>query len=224
MKRIIRQIFLVWRRGRGSRRIKVGRILRNQTEGVRFMYIQEGVKEALGQGFGMYPDFPDPDSDIIYRENVLGIFSQRLTNNERSDIQKYYDYWEIDPSLKDNKYYVLAQTQGLLPSDTFEFIAEYYPVRDLNFTSEICGLTERHLEAGTIREGDVLRWELESKNPYDKYAVKLYKGNKELGYVKAIHCNVFHKSKYKRFEVKVKSIEQNSHISRVFISVKTINQ
>ena len=222
MKRFIKQIFIVWRRGRGNRRIKVGRILRNQTDGVRFMYIQEGVKEALEQGFGMYPDFPNPDT--IYRDNVLDIFSQRLTNNERSDIQKYYDYWEIDPELKDNKYYVLAQTQGLLPSDTFEFIAEYYPVRNLKFTSEICGLTKRRLKPGVLVEGDILRWELEPNNPYDKYAVRLFKKDKELGYVKAIHCNVFHKSKYKQFEVKVKSIEQNGYISRVFISIKTINK
>ena len=221
MKRFIRQIYLVWRKGRGSRRIKVGRILRNQTDGVRFMYIAEGIKQALEQGGGIYPDFPNPE--ILYKDNVLGIFSQRLTNEERSDIQKYYDYWEINPNLKDDKYYVLAQTQGLLPSDTFEFVAEYYPVKDLNFTSEICGLTKRKLELGTLKEGDVLRWELEPNNPYDRYAVKLFKGEKDLGYVKAIHCNVFHKSKYKQFEVKVKSIEQNEFISRVFISIQTIN-
>ena len=161
---------------------------------------------------------------LIRTRYIESIFSQRLTNNERSDIQKYYDYWEIDPELKDNKYYVLAQTQGLLPSDTFEFIAEYYPVKNLKFTSEICGLTKRRLKPGTLVEGDVLRWELEPNNPYDKYAVKLFKKDKELGYVKAIHCNVFHKSKYKQFEVKVKSIEQNEYISRVFISIKTINK
>lgn len=220
-KSFIKQIYLVWRKGRGSRRIKVGRILRNQTEGVRFMYIDEGIRQSMEQGGGMYPDFPNPGT--VYKENVLRIFSQRLTNDERSDIQKYYDYWEISPKLKDDKYYVLAQTQGLLPSDTFEFIAEYYPVRDLKFTSEICGLTRQNLEPGTLVEGDILRWELEPNNLYDKYAVKLYKGNRELGYVKSIHCNVFHKSKFKRFEVKVKSIEQNEFISRVFISVKTIN-
>lgn len=222
MKKYIKQIYLVWRRGRSDRRIKIGRILRNQTEGVRFMYILDGVKEAIEKGFNMYPDFPNPS--IVYKNNVLDIFSQRLTNTERSDIQKYYEYWEINPKLKDNKYYVLAQTQGLLSTDNFEFLAEYYPVRDLKFISEICGLSKTQIPSGTIKIGDILRWELDSNNSYDKYAVKLYKGEKFLGYVKSVHSKVFHDSKYKLFSVKVKSIEQNGHINRAFVSISTIDK
>lgn len=219
MKKYIRQIYLIWRRGRSERRIKVGRILRNQTEGVRFMYLQEGVNEAVEKGFNMYPDFPDPNK--LYRNNVLEVFSQRLNNTERSDIQKYYNYWEINPEMKEDKYYVLAQTQGLLPTDTFEFLAEYYPVKGLRFTSEICGLSKMKLSNGILKEGDMLQWKLEPSNPYDKYAVKLYINGKELGYVKAVHSKVFHDSKYKNFAVKVKSVEQNGHINRVFISIYT---
>lgn len=219
MKRYIKQIYLVWRRGRSDRRIKIGRILRNQTEGVRFMYIKEGVNEAVKSGFNMYPDFPNPD--IVYKNKVLEIFSQRLTNTERADIQKYYDYWDITPSLKNNKYYVLAQTQGLLSTDNFEFLAEYYPVRNLRFTSEICGLSKTLIPSGSLSQGDVLRWVLEPENPYDPFAVKLYKDNMFLGYVKAVHCKVFHDSKRKNLMVKIKSIEQNGHINRAFISIIT---
>ena len=222
MKRYIKQIYLVWRRGRSDRRIKVGRILRNQTEGVRFMYIPENLSQAVEKGFNMYPDFPNPE--LVYKNNVLEIFSQRLTNTERTDIQKYYEYWEINPKLKENKYYVLAQTQGLLSTDNFKFLAEYYPVRDLKFISEICGLSQTRLPSGTLKVGDVLHWKLDSKNPYDKYAVKLYKDDMFLGYVKAVHCKVFHDSKYKLFSVKIKSIEQNGHINRAFISVSTIDK
>lgn len=219
MKKYIRQIYLIWRRGRNERRIKVGRILCNQTEGVRFMYLQDGVKEAVKNGFNMYPDFPDPNK--IYKNNVLEVFSQRLNNTDRSDIQKYYDYWEINPKMKNDKYYVLAQTQGLLPTDNFEFLAEYYPIKNLRFTSEICGLTKMQLPHGILKEGDQLQWKLESSNHFDRYAVKLYKNKIELGYVKAIHSKVFHDSKYKNFSVKVKSVEQNGHINRVFISIYT---
>ena len=219
MKRYIKQIFLVWRRGRSDRRIKIGRILKNQTDGVRFLYIPDGVNEAIKNGFNMYPDFPNPN--VEYRNNVLEIFSQRLTNKDRADIQKYYDYWDISPDLKDDKYYVLAQTQGLLSTDNFEFLAEYYPVRDLKFTSEICGLSKTQIQSGTISQGDILRWKLEPHNPYDRYAVKLYKNDTFLGYVKAVHCKVFHDSKRKNLIVKVKSIEQNGHINRAFISILT---
>lgn len=222
MKRYIKQIYLIWRRGRNDSRIKVGVITKNQTEGVKFQYIPSGLKEAIEKGFNMYPDFPNPD--IVYKNNVLETFAQRLTNTERGDIQKYYDYWEILPSLKNNKFYVLAQTQGLLSTDNFEFIAEYYPVKDLRFTSEICGLTKRQLPSGTLEIGESLIWKLEKNNIYDKYAVRLYKRTgQEVGYIKTIHAKVFHDSKYKRFEVKVKSLEQNGHINRAFITVSTIN-
>ena len=222
MKRYIKQIYLIWRRGRNDSRIKVGVITKSQTEGVKFKYIPSGVKDAIEKGFNMYPDFPNPD--IVYKNNVLETFAQRLTNTERGDIQKYYDYWEILPSLKNNKFYVLAQTQGLLSTDNFEFIAEYYPVKGLRFTSEICGLTKRQLSSGTLSIGETLIWKLEKSNIYDKYAVHLYKKNgQEVGYVKTIHSKVFHDSKYKRFEVKVKSLEQNGHINRAFITVSTIN-
>ena len=60
MKRYIKHIYLIWRRGRNDSRIKIGKITRNQTEGVRFEYISDGVKEALEKGFNMYPDFPNP--------------------------------------------------------------------------------------------------------------------------------------------------------------------
>lgn len=220
MKKYIKRIYLVWRRGRNDSRIKVGIITKNQTEGVKFKYMSAGVKEAIEKGFNMYPDFPNPE--IEYKENVLEIFCQRLTNTERSDINKYYSYWEILPHLKNNKYYVLAQTQGLLSTDNFEFVAEYYPVKDLKFTSEICGLTRRNLPSGTLIVGEILDWRLESSNPYDKYAVHLYKKNgQDVGYVKTIHSKVFHDSKYKKFEVKVKSIEQNGHLNRAFISIST---
>ena len=215
MKKFIKQIYLVWRRGRNDSRIKVGKLTKNVTDGIRFQYIEEGVKEAMEKGFTMYPDFPDIDR--IYTQNVLEIFSQRLTKTERSDIQKYFNYWEILPSLKDDKFYVLAQTQGLLLTDNFEFIAEYYPVKNLNFTSELCGLTRRKLAIGTIKEGDLLQWKIEKNNPFDKYAVKLLNNGIELGYVKTIHAKVFHVSKYKSFQISVKSLEQNSYITRAFI-------
>lgn len=221
MKRYIKHIYVVWRRGRSERRIKVGLITKNQTEGVTFRYLEEGLKKAIPEGFTMYPDFPD--TKITYKQNVLETFAQRLTNTERSDIKKYYDYWEISPELKDDKYYVLAQTQGLLPTDNFEFIAEYYPKKNLKFTSEICGLSHEKVPSGTLSVGDQLTWKLEKDNEYDQYAVLLYKGETKLGYVKTIHSKIFHDSKYKRFNIVVKSLEQNGHINRAFIAIYTVS-
>lgn len=220
MKRYIKKIYLIWRRGKGERRIRIGEILKNQTQGIRFRYLKEGLSQAIDQGLQMYPDFPDPEA--VYTKNVLDIFAQRLNNTDRADIQKYYDYWEIDPGMKDDKYYVLAQTQGLLSTDQFEFLAEYYPVKDLKFTSEICGLSSGKLPNGFLSEREVLDWKLEQHNRYDPFAVSLWKDGRKVGYVKAVHSTVFYKSKRKNLQVTVKSLEQNGYINRAFISVKTL--
>lgn len=135
----ISTIYLVWRKGKGSRRKVVGRIKKNATDGVRFEYLLKGVEEAQKEGFTPYIDFPDTDK--VYKENVLDIFGQRLLKSERSDIQKYHDFWAIDPKFKEDKFYLLAYTQGMLSTDNFEFLADFHPVKDLKFVSEICGLS-----------------------------------------------------------------------------------
>ena len=75
-----------------------------------------------------------------------------------------------------------------------------------------------------MEKGDILEWKLDKKNPYDRYAVQLFKGGVDVGYVKTIHSKVFHDSKYKRFKVTVKSVEQNGHLNRAFIAVTTIDK
>ncbi len=69
----------------------------------------------------------------------LDIFAQRLIKSERPDIQNFYDFWEIEPQFKDDKFYLLGHTQGLLPTDNFEFLADYKPVEGLHFLTEIAG-------------------------------------------------------------------------------------
>lgn len=211
-------IYLAWRKGKGSRRKLVGVIKKNASEGVRFRYLEEGVKEAQEEGFTPYIDFPDISKE--YKENVLEIFGQRLIKSERTDQQKYLDFWDIDPKYKDDKYYLLAYTQGMQSNDNFEFLADFYPVKGLNFVSEICGLSHLKLEPGTLSVGDKLTWQLERHNKYDKNAVKLFKGDKYLGYVKMIHSKVFHHPYNKHLlQVRVKSVDQNGTINRVFIEI-----
>jgi len=210
-------IYLVWRKGRGSRRKIVGVIKKNATEGVRFKYIEKGVEEAQQEGFTPYIDFPDTSKE--YSENVLDIFGKRLIKSERSDIQKYHDFWAIDPNFNEDKYYLLAHTQGMLSTDNFEFLADFYPVKNLIFVSEVCGLSLSKLSPETLSIGDVLTYQLEKNNPFDKNAVKVYKGKLEIGYVKVIHSKVFHKRHKSPFKIVVKSIDKNGSINRVFVDI-----
>lgn len=220
MKQYIKCIYLIWRKGRGESRIKIGIIKKNQTEGVTFRYLEKGLSTAKSIGFNSYPDFPDTEK--TYKNNVIEIFGQRLNKSERADIQGYYDYWEIEPACKDDKYCVLAQTQGLLSTDNFEFVAEYYPVKGLRFISEVCGLTCRKLPSGLLAVGDELQWKLDKRNKYDPYAVQLFKGENEIGYVKTIHAKVFYAPSACNLRIQVKSMEQNGHIRRIFIKIYSL--
>lgn len=213
----IGNIYLTWRKGKGERRILIGLIRRNKTEGTRFTYIQEGVNNARKLGFSVYEGFPDTTKE--YTENVIKIFAQRLMRSERNDIKDFYDFWKIDEKCKDDDYYMLAHTQGILPTDNYEFIADFKPIKGLSFISEIAGLSKTKLTPDTIEVGDVLRYEKEyPPNKHDKYAVKVFKGDLYLGYVKIIHNRVLSKSK-RPLKIKVHHIEKNGILNRVFLHI-----
>lgn len=216
MSKDIANIKLAWRKGAGFPRIIIGIIKRNAF-GVSFSYIPEGLEEAKKNGFITYTDFPDETK--VYTEGVLDIFGLRLNKSERGDIQKYYDYWEINPKYKDDKYYLLAHTQGMLPTDNFEFLADFYPTKELSFTSELCGLTKLQLSKDTLEEGDELRWEKEPSNEYDKYAVKVFKGDIFVGHIKKVHSRIFYKKCRGKLKITVKSINRNGHLNRAFIKI-----
>lgn len=212
----IGKIYLTWRKGKGSRRSIIGVIHKNATLGVRFEYLKDGVLSAMEDGFTPYIDFPEIEK--TYTDNVLEIFGQRLIKTERTDSQRFLDFWDIDSKYKEDKYYLLAYTQGMLSNDNFEFLADFQPVKNLRFVSEICGLSHRNLQTGTLSVGDKLNYELDKTNPNDKFAVKVKKGKEFIGYVKMVHSRVFHKTKYP-LQIKVKSIDQNGTINRIFIEI-----
>ncbi|GAO30455.1 hypothetical protein [Geofilum rubicundum] len=213
----IGSIYLTWRKGKGSRRVIVGKIQRSASKGVQFHYIQTGVAKAKEEGFTPYVDFPDTTK--VYTEKVLDIFGQRLIKTERSDIQKYLDFWNISKEYQNDKFYLLAYTQGMLSTDNFEFLADFHPVKDLRFVSEICGHSYFEVTPGQLSVNDILTYKLEKDNTKDRYAVKLFKGPKAIGYVKLVHSRVFHKKAKLPLTVRVKSIDQNGKVNRVFIDI-----
>ena len=210
----IGNIHLIWRTGKGSRRISVGTIKKSASEGIRFQYNQEGVDEAKALGFVHYEGFPDINK--IYTENVIEIFGQRLMRSERPDLQDFYNFWNIDQCKKEDKFYMLAFTQGLLPTDNFEFLANFNPVDDLSFVTEITNLSEAQITSDKVFIGDILRYELEPNNQYDNKAVKVFKGELYLGHIKLIHCKVFHKTS-KQFDLIVQGVEKNGVLKRIFV-------
>jgi len=213
----IGNIFLIWRKGPGSRRIPVGVIKKNSIDGTRFEYLQKNLKEAENQGFIPYTGFPETNK--IYTKNVLEILSQRIVKSERNDLSTFFKFWRIDPDKKKDSYYMLAHTQGLLPTDNFEFLADYNPKKGLIFVTEIAGLTKSKIPSDKLSTGDILDYELERKNPHDNFAVKLLKDGLFIGYVKLIHSKLFYRAK-SELKVTVHHLEKNGVIQRAFIEVQ----
>lgn len=213
----IGNIYLIWRQGRGERRIPIGVLKQSATEGVRFSYLSKGVEEAKKNGFQFYTGFPDVNKE--YAENVLEIFGQRIVKSERNDLSDFYDFWKVDTSKTGYLYYMLAQTQGLLPTDNFEFLADFHPISGTSFISEISGLSHKQIPSNSLKVGDVLSFERESSNEHDKYAVLLFKDDLELGYIKKYHSKVVFDTKYTP-TIKVHHIEKNGVLKRVFIAIE----
>jgi len=213
----IGHIYLSWREGLGKRRHIVGVLKRNATLGIRFSYIHKGVEAAKKDGFSPYTEFPDFEKE--YTENVLEVFGQRIMKSERSDISDFYDFWEIETKYKDDKFYLLAHTQGLNPTDNFEFLADYNPSKNLRFLTDLAGLSTLKLPASSIMPGDILTYKLESDNKFDDKAVKVFKGDIQVGYIKKIHSRVFYKQKGSLLKLVVKAVEENGVMKRIFIKV-----
>jgi len=212
----IKRIFMAWRSGRGHSRIIVGEIKSNASETV-FRYIKDGVKTAREEGFVCYPDFPEIDK--TYNTNVLRILSQRLNDSERTDIKHYYEFWKIPKSCIRNTYRLLAYTGGILPTDNFEFLAEFYGTKNISLVTELASLSVRKISNEELSVGDQLVWKLEPNNKYDHYAVAIYKGDKMIGYAKKIHSRIFYRKGSRLLSVMVKRIEHNGHINKVFLQI-----
>lgn len=215
----IGNIFLVWRKGKGSRRTVVGVIKNNASLGVRFSYIPEGVEKAKKYGFTMYEGFPDLEKE--YSENVLDIFGQRIMRSDRNDIDDFFKFWQIDKKFKEDNFYMLAYTQGFLPTDNFEFLAEFNPIKDLSFITEISGLSKLNLPVDTLKVGDNLKYSKECENKHDECAISLFCKDVFVGYIKLVHNKVFYKKSKSGLKVTVHHIEKNGKINRVFLKVST---
>jgi hypothetical protein len=211
------KIYLVWRSGVGSRRYAVGVLERYPDGKHTFKYLPEVKEIQEKEGFPLYTEFQDTSK--IYNGNIAEIFGQRLTKLERSDAGTFLDFWEVERDKAQDKFYLLGKTQGLVATDNFEFLAEYKLIPETHFLTELASLTKNLLPNGTLEIGDVLHFEKDTGNEYDKYAIRVLKGEKFIGYIKKYHCKIFHEVGAEKLKLSVKAIEQNGFIKRVFVRV-----
>lgn len=211
------KIFVTWRKGISSRRHVIG-VLQKTPEGKNVFNYESNVRHLQEtEGFLPYTEFQDINKE--YNGNVAEIFGQRLTNIDRPDVGAFFKFWEVDESQANDKFYLLGKTQGLVPTDNFEFLADYKLSTNTHFLTELASLSQLKLPKGTLKVGDVLSFEKEPNNINDEYAVKAFKNETFVGYIKKIHSKVFYQDGAEKLKVVVKAIDQNGIIKRVFIKV-----
>lgn len=216
MKVKVREIYLSWRKGKGGPRKLVGVLKRTPSNGITFKYLKDGVEDAKTEGFKEYAGFP-LSYEKVYQENDLDIFSLRLIPFDRKDNIQLLKFWEA-LGCKD-KFDLLALTQGLLPTDNFEFLGLYNPSKGFKFVTDLAGLSHLSLLRGLVSVGDVLNYEIEANvHAFRGSAVKVYKGNHHIGYIKNVHNNIFLKTS-KDLKLVVKEIEQNGIMKNIFVVV-----
>jgi hypothetical protein len=214
--KLFSNIYLTWKKGPGSRRIPVAKISNGSTTGVRFKYILKNVDLAKKEGFSYFAGFSK--IDLEYSENVLEILGQRITKSERNDLKEFYHFWSIDPSKKNDIFYMLGMTQGLLPTDNFEFLADFNPIKDQIIISEITSLSKSKIPSDLLTVGDELTFVREPNNSFDNNAVEIFSGQIKLGYLKTIHSKVFYKTHYNP-KITVHHLEKNGIIKRAFVKI-----
>lgn len=211
------KIHVVWRKGTGGRRHSVG-ILQKSPDGRHtFEYSSDVEKLQKTEGFTPYTEFQDLHK--VYNGNVAEIFGQRLIKTDRPDIASFLKFWEVDAEKADDKFYLLGKTQGLVATDNFEFLAEYKLTPDTHFLTELAGLSSAKIERGVLQIGDKLQFQKEPENEHDCDAIKVFKDNMAIGYIKKYHNKIFCEPGAEKLSLTVKALEQNGIIKRVFVKV-----
>ncbi|HEY0262328.1 MAG TPA: hypothetical protein VGB95_04835, partial [Chitinophagales bacterium] len=145
------KIYLTWRKGLGERREAVGVLQKTPEEKYIFKYLPKAVELQQAQGFSPYTEFQNLTKE--YNGNVVDIFGQRLMKIDRPDIDTLFDFWEVDKEKVQDKFYLLGKTQGLVPTDNFEFLARYKFIPKLHFLTEIAALSSLQLPRNLLQIG-----------------------------------------------------------------------
>ena len=219
---ILKKIYLSWRSGTGSGRFLVGILTREFPHGdtIVFRYQQNEVEKAKTKGFLNYPEFPEINSE--YSTNLKTALSLRLMPKSRADRERYLSFWNADIEGLD-WFDELGFTQGRLATDTFEFLAEFpkrYNGTGIHFVSDVAALTHLDLPIDCVNVGDKLSFELDANNTSDPMAVKLFKDNAHIGYVKKGHNIFFHKVKNDDVDIRIRTIEKNGRMKQIYYSVR----
>jgi hypothetical protein len=215
---ILEKIYLSWRKARGEDRYLIG-VLQRQPKGITFIYSKEEAEAARKAGFINYPDFPIIDFSKEYTGDLKGILSLRLMPATRPDRENYLSFWDAN-NINYDWFDELGFTQGKLATDNFEFLAAFpYHENGLKFVTDIAALTHIKVPNDKLFVNDELSFELDINNVKDSKAVKVFKEDIHIGYIKRGHNLFFENANPNRLRLLVKHVEKNGNVSQIFVSV-----
>lgn len=178
-----KEMWLIWKQPKTRRRYKIG-TLSYDNNMYTFSYVNPELNDAIIEGFKYFPGFEDIHKSYTSEELFANI-ETRLPNTTRVDYLEILNSYNLE---KDStKLEILKATKGRLLTDNYEFI----PAFNL-FKVEFDVAGTRHCPdiqecKELINVNDKLLLELEPKNKYDKYSIKvIFKKNGRkyhLGYV-----------------------------------------
>ena len=177
-------LYLIWKDPKTRRNFTVGKLTREET--FKFQYDEE-YKEAEKCGWRKLEAFPE---EKIYESEVLfPVFSSRLPDPKRRDIQKILEKYGL---AQYDAYDLLKKNGGRLPIDTYEFISPIFPNEEtVQRDFFIMGI--RHLAPcqgkdctllPQINVGDFLQLIPQPENSNDPFAIQVNtSAGKYLGYI-----------------------------------------
>lgn len=215
------RIALMWRSGRGQRRICIGYItVPKNGDGLSFEYSEKGVSDAkkVDANFMGYPGLPIGNNSFSSLQ-ISEVFFGRLINNSRNDVNEFYDFWLVNKERINDPLYILAQTQGLSFSDMFEFVPQYYSSHKPSFITDIAGLSNSDFDLSSLSIGDSLDFTRETDNEYDSNAVYVSFKGKKIGYIKKGHNSIFNRKNTKGIKLSVWSFTDLPGFEKLYVRI-----
>lgn len=214
---MINRLYVSWQRNPHESRHIIAKIERTpENNALTFDYLPE-FDEAKQKGLSHFFGFKNVAN--FSPQEIEKMLSLRVISPNRKDKDDFLRFWEAENVT--DMFDVLALTQGKSPTDNFEFLADYetntQPIQ--SFITDLAGVYFQKLDAGSIYKGEILSFQKEPHNEFDKEAVAVYKGTLKLGYIKRVHNRVFHNPLYE-IRLSVKSFEQNGTIKQIMAKVE----
>lgn len=220
-------LYLVWKSEQSRKQYIVGSLTRNGQ--YEFRYSDE-VREAIADGFSPLLCFQELEK-VYVAEKLFPVFSSRLPDKKRKDIQSILDKYGLDEY---DEYMLLKRSGGRLPIDNLEFIDPILNIQEhIKRIFFLAGVRhylgcqgDKCKDAINVVRGDEIFLRKEPDNQYDKNAVQVVDafGN-VLGYIpryysksvseilesgKKISCHIYNVDKNKNCHECIKAIMELS--------------